>query len=120
MARAVIAVPVGPVDLNLQRIADGYGLPVFDGPNAREVLRQVLGTRAGVVIVQLSEPVETALQLIRVVTACGRRMRVIAAATCHSEDVERRACRSGATGYLADLGSPLVDRVVEMAVDAAK
>jgi len=108
----VVVVVEGEVDLNLRRVATGYGLSVLAAASADQALQGLVCLRPKLVIVQVSRLVDEALKLIRLVANLAQPPPLIAVATSHGEEIEQSVWHAGATWYLPDAGSHLLEQVL--------
>ena len=84
----------------MRYVADSRGWAVLQCPSLRQAMKQVVATQPKVVIVQVAESYDRALQLIRMLQTGWRRLAVIVAAADHSEQFERDVRAAGASSYL--------------------
>ena len=99
---------------DLQRMADHRGWRVLERTPLRQAMRQVIARQPRVVILQVSQATDRALQLIRMLHTGWRRVPLIVVAVDHNEEFEREARTAGVTCYLSgDASAQEVDQYVD-------
>lgn len=104
----------------MRYVADSRGWAVLQCPSLRQAMKQVVAVQPKVVIVQVSDRYDKAIQLIRMLQTGWRRLAVIVVSTDHSHQCEREVRTAGASVYLPSheaIGK--VDRYVSAMVKTA-
>lgn len=99
----------------LARLAIRRGWQVVQAALPRQVLPVVLRQPAQMLVVQVSVPVEEAVELIRLLRTIPRRVPILAVAASHDRWVEQAAREAGASCYLPDCDT--LD-VLQQAIDS--
>ena len=105
---------------DLQRMADHRSWQVLERSPLRQVMKQVITDKPRVVIIQVAQATERALQLIRMLQTGWRRLPLIVVAIEHNDEFEREARTAGATCYLPGDTSPQqVDQYLDAMLEPA-
>lgn len=89
-----------PQDSDLQQIADDRGWQLLESTPLRKMMKQVVTDQPRVIVLQVAQATDKALQLIRMVQTDWRRVPLVVMAIEHSDSFERAARIAGATCYL--------------------
>jgi DNA-binding response OmpR family regulator len=85
---------------NLAQLAIHNHWHILQTPLARKALPDVLRRRAQMLVVQISVPVDEAVELIRLLRTTPRKVPILAVAASHDAELERATREAGATCYL--------------------
>jgi len=89
-----------PQGSDLQQIADNRGWQLLESTPLRKMMKQVVTDQPRVIVLQVAQATDKALQLIRMVQTDWRRVPLVVMAIEHNDNFERAARIAGATCYL--------------------
>ncbi len=108
----IVVVVDEKVSEDLRQIARRHGMSLVQAATADQAFRDIVRLGPKVVILQIPKLVAETLALIRMVATAPHPVPIIAAATLHTDKIEKAVRRAGATYYVPSTEQPLMKKVL--------
>ncbi len=116
--KGLVVVVDTPVGLSLRKVARTHRLAILEAASVDQAFEAIRRLHPRLVIVRIPSVMDKALELIRMVAANGEQALLVATVMSPGDETERLAREAGATCYLPDAESDLMDQMAAAACRA--